>query len=283
MGENMRLRKFKKPSANTPASPRNIPPAVDQVLNSSGHSLDAATQTSMETRFGHDFSAVRVHTDSTAAESAKSVNALAYTIGNDIAFGEGEYRPGTLIGDSLIAHELAHVLQQNSGDQSSLTANFETNLDDSHMERQANFSMLSTIASYLSQASTRFADMKQNTLSGMRTGLRLQRCSRATPIQTPSFFGRYSRETLNQINSRMEAGASLQNWLAFGQIMATAEVEGGGIFAALDTAEAAEALRAIPGIVRARAREDIDFLFLEHENELNSQEREFWTKLRSKL
>src|SRR5687768_6430294 len=70
------------------------PPMVHEALRSSGEPLDAHTRTSMESRFGHDFSRVRVHTDSTAAESAKTVNALAYTLGNNIAFGAGQYTPG---------------------------------------------------------------------------------------------------------------------------------------------------------------------------------------------
>jgi hypothetical protein len=66
----------------------------------------------MEPRFGHDFSKVRVHTDTNAAESSRSVNALAYTIGQDVVFGVGQYAPHTDSGKKLIAHELTHVVQQ---------------------------------------------------------------------------------------------------------------------------------------------------------------------------
>jgi hypothetical protein len=66
----------------------------------------------MEPRFGHDFSRVRVHTDSKAAESARAVNALAYTVGRDVVFGAGQHVPGTSAGQRLLAHELAHVVQQ---------------------------------------------------------------------------------------------------------------------------------------------------------------------------
>jgi hypothetical protein len=66
----------------------------------------------MEPRFGHDFSKVRVHTDSKAAESARAVNALAYAVGQDIVFGIGGYAPGTLGGRQILAHELTHTLQQ---------------------------------------------------------------------------------------------------------------------------------------------------------------------------
>jgi hypothetical protein len=69
----------------------------------------------MEPRFGHDFSGVRVHTDRKAAESARAVNAEAYTVGRDVVFGAGRYAPGTGEGHRLIAHELAHVLQRGTG------------------------------------------------------------------------------------------------------------------------------------------------------------------------
>lgn len=66
----------------------------------------------MESRFGHDFGGVRVHTNGQAASSAEAVSAKAYTLGRDIVFGPGQYRPGTRLGRTLLAHELAHVLQQ---------------------------------------------------------------------------------------------------------------------------------------------------------------------------
>ncbi len=66
----------------------------------------------MEPRFGHDFSGVRVHTDSRAAESARAVNAHAYTVGNDIVFAPGKYQPDAHSGRELLAHELAHTVQQ---------------------------------------------------------------------------------------------------------------------------------------------------------------------------
>ena len=68
----------------------------------------------MESRFGHDFSQVRVHVDSQAVESAGAVNALAYTVGRDIVFGPGRYAPQTSDGRRLLAHELTHVLQQHA-------------------------------------------------------------------------------------------------------------------------------------------------------------------------
>jgi hypothetical protein len=69
----------------------------------------------MEPRFGHDFSQVRVHTDSKAAESARDLTANAYTVGRNIVFGTGQFLPGTQMGWQLLAHELTHVVQQSAG------------------------------------------------------------------------------------------------------------------------------------------------------------------------
>jgi hypothetical protein len=66
----------------------------------------------MEQRFGHDFSRVRVHADGNSATAARALNARAYTVGRDIAFGIGQYAPSTRKGKRLVAHELAHVVQQ---------------------------------------------------------------------------------------------------------------------------------------------------------------------------
>lgn len=86
--------------------------AIHEVLHSHGQPLDSATRVFMESRFGHDFSQVRVHTDARAAESAQGVGALAYTVGRDMVFGSGQYAPRTITGSRLLAHELTHTLQQ---------------------------------------------------------------------------------------------------------------------------------------------------------------------------
>jgi hypothetical protein len=91
-----------------------VPSIVHEVLSSSGQCLDPAPRAFMESRFGHDFSRVRVHSDARAAESAQAVNALAYTVGRNIVFGAGQYRPGMAAGKLLLAHELTHVVQQTS-------------------------------------------------------------------------------------------------------------------------------------------------------------------------
>ncbi len=89
-----------------------VPPMVRAVVQTPGKALDAGTQRLMEDRFGRDFSRVRIHTDAGAAESAEAVHARAYTVGTDVAFADGQYAPDTDRGRELLAHELAHTVQQ---------------------------------------------------------------------------------------------------------------------------------------------------------------------------
>ena len=88
------------------------PAIVHDVLRSPGTPLDNATRSFFEPRFGVDFSNVRIHSDARAAESARSVGALAYTVGDDVVFGSGQYAPHSATGGKLLAHELTHVAQQ---------------------------------------------------------------------------------------------------------------------------------------------------------------------------
>jgi hypothetical protein len=100
--------------AATQGESRTNAATVDATLCSSGLPLDSETRGSMESRFGVDFSQVRVHTDASAAASARSVDALAYTVGSDVVFGAGQYAPHTREGRRLLAHELTHVVQQSA-------------------------------------------------------------------------------------------------------------------------------------------------------------------------
>ena len=116
--------------------PSNASPTVHDVLRSPGQPLDAGTRAFMESRFGHDFNQVRIHTDAKAAESTRTVNALAYTFGRNVVFGAGQYRPSSVAGKKLLAHELAHTLQQ--GDQTpQLATELEISKSDDVTEREA--------------------------------------------------------------------------------------------------------------------------------------------------
>jgi hypothetical protein len=92
------------------------PASVDHVLADSGRPLDPSLRQDMEQRFGHDFSQVQVHSDSAAEQSARDVNASAYTVRHHIVFGAGHFSPGTHAGRRLIAHELTHVVQQSGAE-----------------------------------------------------------------------------------------------------------------------------------------------------------------------
>ena len=89
-----------------------IASVVGDVLHAPGQPLDPSARTFMESRFGRDFSTVRIHTDAQAARSAQALGARAYTVGPRIVFGPGQYRPASPDGNRLLAHELAHVVQQ---------------------------------------------------------------------------------------------------------------------------------------------------------------------------
>lgn len=91
-----------------------VPSIVNEVLRSTGQPLNTQTRTFMESRFGHDFSQVRVHTDPIAAATANSINAKAFTLGKTIVFGAGQYSPTSSTGRQLLAHELTHVVQQST-------------------------------------------------------------------------------------------------------------------------------------------------------------------------
>lgn len=122
--------------ASGPGSTHDIPSSVSSVLNTSGHPLDSGTRSFMESRFGHDFGGVRIHSDSQAAESARDVDAQAYTVGQDVVFGSGKYQPDSHSGRELLAHELAHTVQQR-GLQRSASDFSLSPTEDAHLEREA--------------------------------------------------------------------------------------------------------------------------------------------------
>jgi Domain of unknown function (DUF4157) len=90
-------------------------PVHDVVGSGGGSPLDAGTRTTMESAFGTSFQDVRVHTDDRASKSAEAVGANAYTVGSDVVFRGGQFDPGSASGQRTIAHELAHVVQQQQG------------------------------------------------------------------------------------------------------------------------------------------------------------------------
>ena len=94
------------------ASQTNLPANVRDVVRSPGQPLNSRAATTLEGRLGHDFGRVRVHTDAQADSSARTLGAMAYTIGDNIVFASGRYSPHTTEGQRLLAHEAVHVVQQ---------------------------------------------------------------------------------------------------------------------------------------------------------------------------
>ena len=112
------------------------PPIVHEVLRSAGRPLDAATRSFFEPRFQTDFSHVRVHADGRAAESTQAVNAVAYTVGHNLVFGQGRYAPHDQAGRRLLAHELTHVVQQRQA-ASAVSRDLAIGSASSSLEREA--------------------------------------------------------------------------------------------------------------------------------------------------
>ncbi|MCP5099054.1 MAG: DUF4157 domain-containing protein [Chloroflexi bacterium] len=112
------IKKKRAKNNKTEYSERPLMPLItNEVLTSTGKELDPNSKANMERYFDFDFSKVRIHTDSKAAKSAKLVGAGAYTVGNNIVFGNSLYQPEMVSGQKLLSHELAHVVQQSKAPQ----------------------------------------------------------------------------------------------------------------------------------------------------------------------
>jgi hypothetical protein len=121
-------------SAVTRRVPSGVPPIVHEVLRSPGQPLDARTRAYFEPRFGQDLSGVRVHSSPQAAKSARAVDAQAYAVGRNVVFGSGQFQPSSEGGKRLLAHELAHVLQQ---DNRAASGDLRIGPAGDHFEREA--------------------------------------------------------------------------------------------------------------------------------------------------
>jgi hypothetical protein len=120
-----------------PTAAQSAPESVTQTLGSRGEPLSAQTRAFFEPRFGHDFGRVRVHRDGVAAASAHEVAAHAYTVGQHVVFAHGRYEPSTADGRALLAHELAHVVQQRQAPEQPPMHTLEMGLGADALERDA--------------------------------------------------------------------------------------------------------------------------------------------------
>lgn len=165
------------------------PPAMDpQTVQSrlrGGQSLDGRLRTSMGRTLGTDLSGVRVHTGVTAGRLADDMDARAFTVGQDIAFASGEYRPGTPVGDALLAHELAHVAQQANGARAG-------DAGDRALEADADNAAAVTVASlWLGGAQS----IGAGALPRLKSGLRLQSCKRGRSRSSAALQNAYQGRT----------------------------------------------------------------------------------------
>lgn len=167
------------PSADTvhrSQTAASSPVAVQAELGD-GSPLDSGVRTRMESALGAGLSHVRVHTDATATRLSSALHARAFTVGEHVAFGAGEYRPGSLLGDALIAHELAHVIQQNGSAASTARMSMEeARYSDSALERDADRAAVGAVASLWADGQGAGATVAGRAGPLLASGLRLQRC-----------------------------------------------------------------------------------------------------------
>ena len=241
--------------------PSDDPRAVRAQLGE-GHPLDPALRGQMETAFGQSFADVRLHPDESGL--ANQLGARAFAVGEHIAFDSGQYRPGTLIGDALIAHEMAHVAQQQGAE--TVAAR-----NDRALEQDANRSAIGAMMGQRGRASGSAAPR-------LRGGLSLQRCTRSQQFETPEYFGPHSRQTVEWINNGIESWDLVGDLIMGGTLLglATSSPEETLASGSYDVEAQARALAAIPEIKRLRIIEHIQILLVMHGNDLNDQEREFW-------
>jgi len=167
--------------ARPPADPASI-----QSQLGPGSSLEGGVRSRMETAFGGDFSAVRIHTDGRATTLASRLNARAFTVGHHVAFDTGEYRPGTIVGDALIAHELAHVLQQERASSPAASTVETGGVADLALEHDADRAAVSAVTALWSRGRGSLAGLGGQARAGLRSGLRLQRCDRTPAPASPT-------------------------------------------------------------------------------------------------
>lgn len=159
-------------SKNGGATPVHSPGSVMQQLGT-GRTIPPHTRGKMESAFGTDFSNVQLHTGGKAGELSRDMNAKAFTVGNHVAFGSSEYRPGTLTGDALLAHELAHVQQQKGATRTQFKG---VQPDEQPLENEADNTAVSVMSRLLGGKNKEFNDRRLKGLPALKSGLQLQRC-----------------------------------------------------------------------------------------------------------
>jgi Domain of unknown function (DUF4157) len=159
------------PGVQTADEARRRPSDVLEELGS-GRPIEGSVRRKFETIFGKDFTRVRVHDDPQAAALTQRFGSLAFTVGNHIAFSSGSYRPGTLLGDALIAHELAHVVQQQHPAQMPDSIAADNGRHDA-LERDADGSAVRAVAALWRKGRRHLGQALQTAAPRLRSGVRL--------------------------------------------------------------------------------------------------------------
>lgn len=152
----------------------------------SGRSLDGGAKSQMESAFGANFASVRIHTDTKAQALSKSLNARAFTIGSDIAFDAGEYNPGTPVGDALIAHELAHVTQQQGGETGATLPLHKGHGDSSALEADADNAAVGAVVGLWGRSKLALSHAGADAMPRLKSRLQLQRCGHTPVVRSPA-------------------------------------------------------------------------------------------------
>ena len=169
-----------------------------------GRSLDGGAKSQMESAYGANFASVRIHTDAKAQALSKSLNARAFTIGSDIAFDAGEYNPGTIVGDALIAHELAHVAQQQGGATGGALPLQKGHGDSSALEDDADNAAVGAVVGLWGRSKLTLSHAGAGAMPRLKSRLQLQRCGHTPVVRNPADIQREYNTVEQEINALPE-------------------------------------------------------------------------------
>lgn len=163
--------KERSTATRPPADPRAV-----RARLGAGRPLESGVRSRMEHAFGQSFAQVRTHTDPAASRISNEQNARAFTVGRHVAFGAGQYSPGTPVGDALIAHELVHVVQQQNTETTAAQPDAGSSHGSRALEEDADRAAVAAVTSAWSDTAEARANQPTSIATSLRSGLRLSRC-----------------------------------------------------------------------------------------------------------
>jgi hypothetical protein len=251
-----------------------------------GEKLSPSTSSRMSRALNDDFSAARVHSDGEADSRAKANGAFAFNVDNHVYFQAGAYRPGTPLGDALLAHEPAHVRQSQAvANADTTTGRPAQSTSGAAQEIEADKEGLSVLDQSGEGFKTSMVSISEPSSAVFAGGLQLTRCVQRHDrfkVKRPEFLGPQSQKTFDTIEHRIQSAELLDDLLVFGPILIfmmskpEESLAGGGY----PLEEQARAVNAVPIILKNRILQDIDLLLVVHDNELSPEERQYWTSMR---